>query len=134
MPIMLHVVTSFLFFQSPGFIESCTNGMLQKINQASKEQDFGLHVGPDSAALVAVAALAQSAASPVLDQTVYHPVDTLHAKDHDGPVRRLGPHYRHVHPGNLVLDRDSHLSRELVVGRDFGLDSLSQMTGEEGIG
>lgn len=108
--------------------------MLQNINQASKEQDFDLHVGPDSAALVAVAALAPLAASPVLDQTVSRPVDTLHAKDRDRLVRRLDHHRRREHPGSLVLDRDSHLLREVVVGRDFGRGSLSQMTGEEGIG
>lgn len=123
------IVSSFLFFQSPGFIDSCTVLMpLQNINQASKEPNFDLHAGPDSAAL------APSAASLVLDQTVWRPVDTLHAKDHYSPVRRLGPPHRHVHLGSLGRDRDSHLSREVVVGRGSGQGSRSQMTGEEGIG
>ena len=73
-----------------------------------------------------------AAAVIVLDQTVYHPVNTLHAKDHDSPVHRLGCHRHHVHLGSPALDRDSHPLRDAAAGRSSGLGSLSQTTGEEG--
>ena len=88
-----------------------------------------------AAAAAAVIALALSAAALVLAQTAKRPVDTLHAKDHDSPVRRRGHHHRHVHLGSLVPERDNRLSREVVVGRGSGRGSLSQTrTGEEGTG
>lgn len=98
------------------------------INQASK-----VHVAPRPAA---VTALVQSAAAAlVLDRTVYFPVGSLRAKDHDSPVRRLGGPRRHVHLGSPVLDRGSHLLKEVVAGRGSDRGSLSRRTkGEEGTG
>lgn len=105
--------------------KNCTNLSFVSINLASK-----VCVVRRPAAAVIVLAL--SAASLVLDQTAYHPVDTLHAKDHGSPVHRLGCHRHHVHLGSPVLDRDSHPLRDAAAGRGSGLGSLSQTTGEEG--
>lgn len=77
-------------------------------------------------------ALVRSAASLVPGRIAYHPVDTLHAKDHGSRVHRPGRHRRRAHLGNPVLDRDSHPLREVVVGRGSVLGILSQMMGEEG--
>ena len=62
------------------------------------------------------------------------PVDSLHVTDRDSPGRKLGRHHRRVHPGRLVLGRDSRLSRGVVAGRNSGRDSPSRTTGEAGTG
>ena len=80
----------------------------------------------------AVIVLALSVASLALGQTVPHPVDTLHATDHDSPVHRLDHHRHHVHLSSSVLDLNSHPLREVEVGKGFGLGSPNQTTGEEG--
>ena len=81
---------------------------------------------------VAVVDLAPSVASLALGQTVQHPVDTLHATDHDSPVHRLDHHRHRVRLSSSVLDLNSHPLREVVVGKGFGLGSPNQTTGEEG--
>ena len=105
--------------------KDCTNLSFVGINQASR-----VRVVRRPAAAVIVLAL--SAASLVLDQTAYHPVGTLHAKDHDSPVHRLGCHRHHVHLDSPVLDRDSHPWKDAAAGRGSGPGSLSQTTGEQG--
>ena len=78
--------------------------------------------------------LAPSAASLVLDQTAQRHVHTLHATDHHSPGRRLDRHRHHVLLNSSVPDLNSHPLREVVAGRDFGLGSPNQTTGEEGTG
>ena len=114
----------------PGYCHKCSTFIAERCNLATITQAATVRCVRRPAAAVFV--LAPSAAALVLGQIVQHHVHTLHATDHDSPVRRPDHHRHHVHLSSSVLDLNSHPLKEVVVGRGFDLGSPSQTMGEEG--